>query len=176
MSDQHVYPLNDLREHITDGPGCPCEPRIEVISANLIYVHNSWDHREIVERAIDIMNGEGMDDTLKDFRGNEPEVGADGVPVAISEPCPFCDGDNSAEIEVENDWAVMCLACGSTGPIRESRATAIVAWNYRPSANRWIVLADVYRHALQDAETAVCAQQQDDTLLEIIRKGLDANG
>jgi len=55
--DIHVYPLNDLREHTTDGPGCPCEPRVEINGAVLIYIHNSWDHREIVEQAIDIMNG-----------------------------------------------------------------------------------------------------------------------
>lgn len=55
--DVHVYPLNDIREHITDGPGCPCKPRIEIVGAALIYIHNSWDHREIVEQAIDIMNG-----------------------------------------------------------------------------------------------------------------------
>lgn len=29
-NDIHVYPVNDLREHITDGPGCPCEPRVKV--------------------------------------------------------------------------------------------------------------------------------------------------
>jgi hypothetical protein len=55
--DIHVYPVNDLREHITDGPGCPCEPEIEVVGAALIYIYNAWDYREIVEQAIDIMNG-----------------------------------------------------------------------------------------------------------------------
>jgi hypothetical protein len=57
-NDIHVYPLNDLQEHVVDGPGCPCEPRIEVEGAVLIYIHNAWDHREIVEEAIRIMNGE----------------------------------------------------------------------------------------------------------------------
>jgi hypothetical protein len=60
--DIHVYPLNDLWEHIVDGPGCPCEPRIEVSGAALLYVHNAFDHREIVEQAIDIMNGMDDDD------------------------------------------------------------------------------------------------------------------
>jgi hypothetical protein len=59
--DIHVYPLDDLREHITDGPGCPCEPTVKVEGATLIYVHNAWDHREIIEQAIDIMNGEDED-------------------------------------------------------------------------------------------------------------------
>ena len=56
--DIHVYPLNDLQEHITTGTDCLCSPRIEVIGATLIIVHNSWDHREIVEQAIEIINGE----------------------------------------------------------------------------------------------------------------------
>jgi hypothetical protein len=57
-NDIHVFPVNDLKEHITDGPGCPCTPEIRLEGGNLIYVHNSYDHREIVEEAIDIMNGE----------------------------------------------------------------------------------------------------------------------
>jgi hypothetical protein len=56
--DIHVYPLNDLHEHVTDGPGCPCEPRVDVEGATLIYIHNAFDHREIVEEAVRIMNGE----------------------------------------------------------------------------------------------------------------------
>ena len=56
-SDVHVYPLKDLQEHITVGVDCPCEPRVEVVGASLVIVHNAFDHREIVEQAIDIMNG-----------------------------------------------------------------------------------------------------------------------
>lgn len=62
--DIHVYPLNDLREHKTDGPGCPCEPEIQLEGATLIYMHNAWDTREIVEEAIRILNGEDDDDPL----------------------------------------------------------------------------------------------------------------
>jgi hypothetical protein len=58
MSDLHIYPLKDLREHITDGPGCSCNPTVEVHGANLLYIHSSFDHREIFEQAVDIMNGE----------------------------------------------------------------------------------------------------------------------
>jgi len=47
--DVHVYPLNDLREHFTSGPGCPCAPRVEVVGGNLLYVHNAFDFREIFE-------------------------------------------------------------------------------------------------------------------------------
>jgi hypothetical protein len=60
--DVHVYPLNDLQEHITDGPGCPCGPRVELEGSSLIYVHNAFDHREIVEQAIDILNGVDTDE------------------------------------------------------------------------------------------------------------------
>lgn len=56
--DVHVYPLSDLSEHVTVGAGCPCEPTVEVIGANLLIIHNAFDHREIVEQAIVIMNGE----------------------------------------------------------------------------------------------------------------------
>ena len=57
-NDIHVYPVNDKQEHITDGPGCPCDPVIEIEGAVLLYIHNAFDYREIIEQAIDIMNGE----------------------------------------------------------------------------------------------------------------------
>ena len=44
--DIHVYPLNDLREHITDGPGCPCNPDVKIEGATIIYIHHAWDGRE----------------------------------------------------------------------------------------------------------------------------------
>jgi hypothetical protein len=62
--DVHVYPLNDHWEHILDGTECPCEPRVETEGSTLIIVHNAWDHREIVEQAIDIMNGVDGNETL----------------------------------------------------------------------------------------------------------------
>jgi hypothetical protein len=42
----HVYPINDFREHITEGVGCWCNPRIE----DDIIVHNSMDKREEYEQ------------------------------------------------------------------------------------------------------------------------------
>lgn len=60
-NDQHVYPLNDLREHIIEGVDCPCNPTVEVVGANLLIIHNAFDHREIVEQAIEIMNGDEND-------------------------------------------------------------------------------------------------------------------
>lgn len=56
LSDVDVYPENDLKPH-SMGVGCDCEPAVEVIGASLLIVHNSYDHREIVEQAVDILNG-----------------------------------------------------------------------------------------------------------------------
>ena len=47
--DLHVIPLNDLHEHIMSA-NCPCKPKVKVIGAILIYTHNSWDHRELIEQ------------------------------------------------------------------------------------------------------------------------------
>lgn len=58
----HVYPLNDLQEHITTGTDCPCNPRVDLEGATLVIIHNSFDHREIVEEAIRILNGEDEGD------------------------------------------------------------------------------------------------------------------
>lgn len=45
----HVYPLNDLREHETAGAQCPCMPT--PLDDGMVIVHNSFDGREILERA-----------------------------------------------------------------------------------------------------------------------------
>ena len=42
----HVYPLNDLREHNTDGAECWCNPQYE----NDLLIHNSMDERESYEQ------------------------------------------------------------------------------------------------------------------------------
>lgn len=57
MSDVNVLPVDDVRLHI-ESAECPCEPMVEVIGANLLIIHNAFDHREIIEQAIDIMNEE----------------------------------------------------------------------------------------------------------------------
>lgn len=44
----HVYPVNDLREHETDGKPCWCNPRIE--EDGMLIVHNSMDKREEYEQ------------------------------------------------------------------------------------------------------------------------------
>lgn len=50
MNIQHVYPVNDLREHKTDGKPCWCNPRIEKEFGGTIIVHNSMDRREEYEQ------------------------------------------------------------------------------------------------------------------------------
>lgn len=56
--DLHVYPMSDLQEHILTGTDCPCKPVVTMEGATLVITHNSFDHREIVEEAVRIMNGE----------------------------------------------------------------------------------------------------------------------
>lgn len=45
----HVYPLDDIYEHDTEGTGCACQPKIEIVSGELLVIHNSWDGREFLE-------------------------------------------------------------------------------------------------------------------------------
>ena len=52
--DIDVMPIDDLHEHIP-GSNCPCKPIIEVVGAILIITHNSYDHREIVEQAEELL-------------------------------------------------------------------------------------------------------------------------
>ncbi len=50
----HVIPLNDLRPHDECGLDCLCGPRFD----DGIVIHNSWDGREITERALDSVEAE----------------------------------------------------------------------------------------------------------------------
>ena len=57
MSDVNVVPVNDLKPHI-DGPSCACGPRVECLdNGNRIIVHNSYDGREVLENALDEIDG-----------------------------------------------------------------------------------------------------------------------
>ena len=44
----HVYPINDLIEHNTEGFECPCSPELDF--ENEIVIHNSLDRRECFEK------------------------------------------------------------------------------------------------------------------------------
>lgn len=50
----HVLPINDLCPH-EESVACACRPQVEEVgeSGGRVVVHNSWDGREITERAID---------------------------------------------------------------------------------------------------------------------------
>jgi len=44
---QHIYPIHDLREHVTDGDECWCNPTID--EEDDIVIHNAADERELFE-------------------------------------------------------------------------------------------------------------------------------
>lgn len=46
MSTTHVFPVNDLVEHETDGGDCVCGPRTEYVDGEWIIVHHALDGRE----------------------------------------------------------------------------------------------------------------------------------
>lgn len=50
----NIYPTNDLEEHILDST-CKCMPTIEEAYGEMIVVHNSFDCREAVEEAKEII-------------------------------------------------------------------------------------------------------------------------
>lgn len=47
MSWTHVYPVNDLKPHKTEGFDCPCNPTVEMES--MVIIHHSFDARETQE-------------------------------------------------------------------------------------------------------------------------------
>ena len=63
---QHVVPLNDLEDHDAECMHrpygfhplchCKCNPRHEVVGEGMVVVHNSFDGREGVEWANEILN------------------------------------------------------------------------------------------------------------------------
>lgn len=53
--DIDIIPIG---ENHTFGSDCQCQPTVEVFGANLIYTHNAFDNREVIEQAIAIMNEE----------------------------------------------------------------------------------------------------------------------
>ena len=47
-------------------------------------------------------------------------------------PCPFCEGVCLyLHQETEEQWLVVCLDCGASGPYAASDKQAISAWNRR---------------------------------------------
>ena len=58
MAIVHVLPVDDLKPH-EESSTCKCEPRIEIVEGGMLVVHNSWDGREWVEKANDILQKQG---------------------------------------------------------------------------------------------------------------------
>ena len=50
----HIIPINDLKEH-EEKSTCSCEPRVEIIDGSQLIIHNSFDGREAVEMAKEIL-------------------------------------------------------------------------------------------------------------------------
>lgn len=52
----HVYPLNDEREHDIETSMCWCNPTMEIVNGEMLFIHNSADGRELIEQAEEIKN------------------------------------------------------------------------------------------------------------------------
>lgn len=50
MSTIHVYPVNDVVDHDTDGGDCICGPDSEFVEGGIVVTHHSLDGREFAER------------------------------------------------------------------------------------------------------------------------------
>lgn len=55
-AEDHVSPINDLREH-TKSSTCRCMPMACPWQGKVIWVHHTWDGREITEGARILANG-----------------------------------------------------------------------------------------------------------------------
>lgn len=53
--DIDIVPIGEI--HVS-GKSCSCRPSTELHGSVLVILHQSFDHREIVEQAIAIMNGD----------------------------------------------------------------------------------------------------------------------
>ena len=61
----HIYPVDEEKEHELQHilyPFCICFPREEVLNGNLIIYHNSFDGREGLEMAKEVLNTEQLPD------------------------------------------------------------------------------------------------------------------
>lgn len=48
----HIIPINDLEEH-EESSTCKCMPSVEIVNAEIIVTHNSFDRRELIEQLLD---------------------------------------------------------------------------------------------------------------------------
>jgi len=49
----HILPTNEDHEDTTS---CSCEPEVEYINGNMLVIHNSFDNREVVEKAKEVLS------------------------------------------------------------------------------------------------------------------------
>ena len=49
-------------------------------------------------------------------------------------PCPFCGSDDVEALDMEGKHYVVCYDCALEGPLHESRAAVVAAWNRRALA------------------------------------------
>lgn len=58
MSNWHILPTNDLKDH-EESTTCECEPKVEFQeNGEMLVIHNSFDGREAVEMANEIINND----------------------------------------------------------------------------------------------------------------------
>ena len=51
----HITPIDDLKEH-SESRNCKCNPKVEENAYGYLVIHNSFDGREAVEIANEILN------------------------------------------------------------------------------------------------------------------------
>ncbi len=51
----HVLPIDDIKQH-EETTTCQCEPKVLHENGNMVIVHNSFDGREGIEWANEILN------------------------------------------------------------------------------------------------------------------------
>lgn len=58
----NVLPVNDIKEH-TEDTTCECSPTVEYEGSEILVIHNSYDGREALEQAEEILKGKKYDRT-----------------------------------------------------------------------------------------------------------------
>jgi hypothetical protein len=48
-----ICPLHDKKMHLAFDDQCECEPFVEILGDHLLFIHNSFDFREIAEELND---------------------------------------------------------------------------------------------------------------------------
>lgn len=52
----NIIPINDLEEH-EESSMCKCKPEVREVDGGVLIIHNSFDGREGLEMANEILNG-----------------------------------------------------------------------------------------------------------------------